>query len=75
MYFTLEEKETERGGSLCKGRGGKVCNDVGADLGENYDNEIKGGSDKYADSADIMHLVRMTKKRKRTVSMRDWIKS
>ena len=47
---------TERGGCDCKGRGGKVCNNVGADLGENYNNEINGGADKYADSADICTL-------------------
>ena len=55
QVFYSGGKKKRRGGD-CKGRGGKVCNDVGADLGENYDNEIKGGSDKYADCADICTL-------------------
>ena len=51
--FLRRRKEQERSRYDCKGRGGKVSNDVWADLRQNYDNEIKGGSDKCTVGADI----------------------
>jgi hypothetical protein len=52
-YFTPGGKETERGGYDCEGRGGEVCNNVRADLRQNYGNEVKDGSNKCAFSAGI----------------------
>ena len=45
--------ESKRSGYDSERGGEKVYNDVAANIGKNYDNEIKDVSDKYAHSADI----------------------